>query len=447
MTYLGKVLQLCSSMMLPAQMNPVLWMVQPVLLSRFMRSSVHQALIKAFCSFIEFQADRFLRWIVDPRLRRSMERRLTQSTETSEKFWALYWYRRWQTDPQELERSHLIAHLQEPCYWASYKAAQYLNESQYSVSDCFQLLLSHIDRILAGFKIERGASLRGYAKIALPCLIRDILRQRQDAHLCSNWALLRRVSKRQLLIALRQAGLSEATIAEYRLSWVCYKACYEPLTPGNHRGSSQAFKQPEAELWEAIATLYNQERLSQLSPPGPSITARLSEERLSQAASWLRTSLYPPIASLNIAKSGEDGHEWQDNLSDSEHDSLVTDLIAREDTQQRSQQHQALNQVLETAIAALPHETQQLLVAYYQEQLPQREIAEKLAIKQYTVSRRLTRIRETLLKQLAQWSQDSLHISITPDQVLMLSTTLEDWLDQHYRGSTYSRSLPCDVSL
>lgn len=413
-----------------------------------MSSSVHQVLIEAFCSFIEFQDDRFLRWIIDPRLRRSMEKRLTQSTEISEQFWALYWYRRWQKHPQGLERSHLIAHLQEPCYWASYKAARYLNESQYSVNDCFQLLLSYIDRIFSGFKIERGASLRGYAKIALPCLIRDILRQRQDAHICSNWALLRRVSKRQFLVALQQAGLSEVVIADYRLAWVCYKACYEPLSSGPNKGTqgrSTASSLSMLEMWESIATLYNQERLSQLSQPGSSLTAQQLEDRLSQAASWLRLSLYPPIASLNVSQPGQDSREWQDSLSESDHDSLVTDLIAREDAQQRYQQQQALNQVLEVAIAALPQEAQQLLIAYYQEQLPQREIAEKLAIKQYTVSRRLTRIRETLLNHLSQWSQDSLHISLTSDQVLMLSTTLEDWLDQHYRASASSRSLPCDA--
>lgn len=403
-----------------------------------MSSASNQGLIESFCAFIEFQNDHFRGWCIDPILRRSMERQLEQSAETSEKFWALYWHRRWQQQASGLERSHLIAHLQEPCYWASHKAARYLSQSQYSVSDCFQLLLTQIDRVFLGFNPERGASLRGYANIALPRLIRDILRQRQDALLCSNWSLLRRVSKRQLLQALQQAGLSEAVLAEYRLAWVCYKACYEPAASAK----GKALKPLTEAEWQAIATAYNRERLHQLVAPSDNMTARSLEQRLTQTAAWVRALLYPPMASLNATKLGQDGVEWQDMLSDSEHESLVGELIAQEEKAQLVQQQEVLNQVLEQAIADFPPEHQQLLLAYYQDQLPQREIAATLKIKQYTVSRRLTRIRESLLKVLSQWSQDTLHISLNADQLLQLSTTLEDWLDQHYHSD--ARSLSSD---
>ena len=401
-----------------------------------MSSASNQALIESFCAFIEFQDDHFRGWCIDPRLRRSMDRQLEQSAETSEKFWALYWYGRWQKQTGGIERSHLIAHLQEPCYWASHKAARYLSQSQYSVSDCFQLLLTQIDRIFLGFNPERGASLRGYANIALPRLIRDILRQRQDAHLCSNWSLLRRVSKRQLSKALQQTGLSEAVMAEYRLAWVCYKACYEPAASAK----GKALQPLTDEEWQAIAQVYNRERLHQLVAPSDNMTARSLEQRLTQTAAWVRALLYPPMASLNASKPGQEGIEWQDTLSDSDHESLVGELISQEEQEQLGQQQAALTQVLEQAIAALPLDHRQLLLAYYQDQLPQREIAATLNIKQYTVSRRLTRIRESLLKTLRQWSQETLHISLSPDQLLKLSTTLEDWLDQYYRSDACSLS-------
>lgn len=365
-----------------------------------------------------------------------MEKQLAQSIEVSENFWALYWYKRWHKQTHGLERAHLIAYLQEPCYWASHKAVQYLDKSQHSLSDCFQLLLTQIDKVLCGFQIDRGTSFRGYAKMALPSLIRDILRKRHDAHICSNWSLLRRVSKRQVTTALQQAGLSDRVVLEYRLAWMCYKACYVSSKSGQHKVSSLL----QGQDWDAIAILYNQECLSQLSPPGNSITARMLEQRLTQTATWVRSLLYPPMESLNAPLSSiEGGGEWLDILSDDAHESLVGDLIAQEENAQQIQQQAALFQVLEEAIDALSPTAQQLLVAYYRGQLSQREIAEKLAIKQYTVSRRLSRIRESLLKTLLQWSHDALHISLSPNQVIELSPILEGWLDHYYSRESNSR--------
>jgi hypothetical protein len=56
-------------------------------------------------------------------------------------------------------------------------------------------------------------------------------------------------------------------------------------------------------------------------------------------------------------------------------------------------------------------------------------------MKQYTISRRLTKARETLLLALAQWSRDTLHITLTSDVLKDTSTVLEEWLQTHYSPS------------
>lgn len=85
-----------------------------------------------------------------------------------------------------------------------------------------------------------------------------------------------------------------------------------------------------------------------------------------------------------------------------------------------------------TAIAQLEPEAQQIVQLYYAQGLNQDKIAKQLEMKQYTVSRRLTKARENLLKSLANWSQETLHISITPDLLKSMSTLMEEWLQSYY---------------
>jgi DNA-binding transcriptional regulator LsrR (DeoR family) len=65
--------------------------------------------------------------------------------------------------------------------------------------------------------------------------------------------------------------------------------------------------------------------------------------------------------------------------------------------------------------------------------LTQQQIAQQLGVKQYTVSRQLTKIKKTLLMELAQWSQKTLHIPVQSDVIDSMSNSLEEWLIAHYR--------------
>jgi transcriptional regulator with XRE-family HTH domain len=95
----------------------------------------------------------------------------------------------------------------------------------------------------------------------------------------------------------------------------------------------------------------------------------------------------------------------------------------------RQQQRQALGSVLREAIARLDEPSQSLIQFYYGEKLTQQEMAERLDMKQYTVSRRLTKARESLLTALAKWSQETLHISPSTDLIKYTSAALEEWLE------------------
>ena len=167
-----------------------------------------QDTVEIFSTFIQFDYDRFSTWAVDARLRRSMRQSKAKiPTENSENFWALYWHQIWQVQPDSLAREHLAAYLQESCYWSSTKTITGFTSTQYTVPDCFQVAIAGIDKVLKGFDRERGFNLKSYAGITFGNLIRELLRQKREIDICSDWSLLRKLSQKRLSEALADAGL------------------------------------------------------------------------------------------------------------------------------------------------------------------------------------------------------------------------------------------------
>ena len=98
-----------------------------------------QDITEMFSTFVELKNDRFSKWLVDIKLRRSMQNCLNHSPEFSkqESFWALYWYKQWQyaeceqnsiSQSNPKARMHVHAYLQESCYYVSLKNSCILSE-------------------------------------------------------------------------------------------------------------------------------------------------------------------------------------------------------------------------------------------------------------------------------------------------------------------------------
>lgn len=382
------------------------------------------SLIDIFSTFLQFDADRLKGWICDRTLQRNMERTLKTLTSTaaSESFWVLYWHKLWQQQPQTLAYRHLVAYLQEAGYWASQKIFTNFANPQYALSDYFQISMAQVEKVLKGFKPQQGVSLQRYASAVFYSAIKETLRQRQEVDICTPWALLRKLSQKRLEESLRLAGLSEVAIAASVLAWNCFKTLYAPTQATGTR----QLDSPDAETWQAIAILYNQERQN-LPPASPDTL----EQWLLTCVKYARSYLYPTCHSLNALKPEQD-QEWLDELQANEHDSLLNELIVAEETQTQFSQQTQINQVLTQALQNLDASAQLLLKLYYAGGLTQHQLAQQLEIKQYTVSRRLTKIRSELLLVLSRWSQDTLHISLSSDVLKTMSVVLEEWLNAYY---------------
>jgi RNA polymerase sigma factor (sigma-70 family) len=426
-----------------------------------------QDIVTLFSTFIQFDFDRFNRWTTDPRLRRSMERRLSQisSQETSENFWAIYWHKAWLQQcestalpvrergvamadagkslpahspstnshtqrTQGLAKDHLSAYLQEVCFWAAQKTISGFSGTQYTIPDCFQIAIAGVDKVLKGFDSNQGFNLKNYASITFSNLIRELLRQRQEIDICSDWALLRKLSQKRLLESLQNAGLDANTIERYVLAWNSWKTIYVP----ERAGSTRKLTKPDTATWKAITELYNHE-IRGLQPSVAPTNPETIEKWLLACVKAARAYLYPNVTSINQPRPGQDSGEIVDNLVGEVDDSLLIDMIAAEEAQQRDRQQAQISQVLIEAIKALDSQERQLLELYYARQLTQTEMAKELGTKQYNVSRKLSRARQLLLKSLARWSQTNLHITLSSDVLKGISALLEEWLTGYYSRS------------
>ncbi|BAZ14308.1 hypothetical protein NIES4071_61510 [Calothrix sp. NIES-4071] len=391
---------------------------------------VRQSVIELFSTFLELDASRVIGWATDAKLRRHMVKEQAQlpQPEQSEDFWVYYWYKLWQNSHSSLSKEHLSAYLQEVCYWVARKMVTGISSSQYTVSDCFQMTIIRVDKVLKGYKPNMGFSLKNYGSAVLSSELKEMLRQQNEIDICTNWRLLKKLSQKRLTESLQNAGQSGEAIERYVLACKCYQELYAPGQPTGTR----RLQKPSEATWQSITQLYNELRYTQLTTPGAESNPEMIEKWLTSCAKAVRTYLYPNMTSLNAPRSEEDGGEAQDFLPQLRQESYISEIIAAEEQVDRQSQQAQISDVLVKAIKELDSEAQKIIQIYYTKGLTQQQIAKELGVKQYTVSRRLAKARDTLLVKLATWSQESMHISLNPSVLNYINTVLEEWLQAYY---------------
>ncbi len=392
-----------------------------------------QDIVEIFSTFLQLEAGVFNRWITDPKLRRSMQHSVAQVSSpaselglapVSEQLWLLHWHHHWQTQSHPLAADHLAAGLQEVCYWTARKITTNFARQQ-SLADLFQTAIAGLPKVLRTFNRTLNANLKSYAELIFGNLIKDALRKSQEVDICTDWSLLNRLSQKELTQALQFAGLSAAAIAADILAWNCFRELAAP----NGALATRKQSKPAAAAWGAIANLYNQQRLTQLAAASPATTPEGLERRLLNVAAAVRALRLPTVVSANMPQYGEETVEILEHVPSSE-EPLLSTLIAQEEAILRQSQKKQLQAVLQAAIAQLDQPLQTLLKTYYGQDLTQQQIAQQLGLKQYAISRQLTRARAALLRALAQWSQDTLHLSLTPQVLDSMDAGLEAWLQE-----------------
>ena len=382
-----------------------------------------------FSTYIQFESEQFRGWLPEPRLRRSIEKCLAETSDEqlSKHFWALYWYQHWCGQTHRLALMHLGAHLQEAGYWAAYKLTSRFELKQFSLADCFQVAFTKLEKGLSSFQPDRGTTLESFVKLFFSSTITNELRRTQELDPCSDWSLLRKTSRVKLLEALQAAGLSNQSIEQHRLAWQCFKHLYAQ----SQATGTQQLSAPNRDTWMKIASLYNQERLSQLTFPSQTVTAEQLASWLLDCSGWIRAYLKPSVTSLNTPIPGNESFELQDRLPADEL-SPVEQLLEHYEQLSRQDQQIHLRQFLENSLNCLDKAERSLLQLYYKENLTQQKIAKQLNIKQYTVSRKLTGLRKKLLNALVDWCEQTADWHCTPADIEQAAEVLELWLQEYF---------------
>jgi RNA polymerase sigma factor (sigma-70 family) len=368
-------------------------------------------LLDQFSSFLQLADDRFQGWRPNPRLHRSMTLQLQAlpGSPASDQFWSLYWHNHWQAQSHGAAEQHLLAYLQEPCYWVAQEVSrkvvglQSQAATSYTPVDYFQMALADTPLALSKFQPEKSSYLKAFAQVFLSNRIKSRLRQQRQADFCSVWGLLRKTSRKQLLAVLQGQGIGTAEIEQYRLLWMGLQARFVPAHP-----DSSKCAEPDRGVWQEIAQFYNQQRLTFLNSAAPSLDEGEVERRLRSLSSWIRSYHYPQIDSLNRARFGgeEPGkvEEWQDTLPNPDQGALLQTLIAQEEQVQRGQVQLQLRQQLALAFGQLDGQSRLILELLYREGLPQQEVMLQVQLSQPTISRRLAKAKTQLTQALLIWA-------------------------------------------
>jgi RNA polymerase sigma factor (sigma-70 family) len=350
-----------------------------------------------------------------------MQRQLTNTSTQQADLLAIYWHRQYAKHP--LAPAHLTAYLQEVCFWVAKEMTQRLQSPQYTLADYFQIANSEIPKVFKSFAPDRGSSFKTYAKLILSNALKDLLRQRQAADVCSDWSLLRKVSKKRIGDVLLNRGVVEPEAAQYQFALFCFKTLYTPPD-----SNSQKLPPPDPRLWSEIVELYNTKRQDQLITPGAALTSAQLEVRVTKLAQWTRSYLYPAIDSLNRSKPEAGTGEIQDDLTDTANESLLDAAIEREEIDRRTTQQSALNTTLTQALASLKPELQEIIQLFYRDGLSQQELSSQLKMSQPTISRRIKQAEAQLLAALLAWIESQLHKIPDPNELKTISATLKEWL-------------------
>lgn len=394
-----------------------------------------KSIIKLFTTFLQFDNDKAIGWVTDGRLRRNIINSPVDSlkTENSEYFWATYWYKLWLKDPRSIAKGHLSAYLQETCYWVASKTVKNIYSVQYTVSDCFQMTIARIDKVLKGFKPQMGFSLKNYGSAIFSSELKELLRQEQEIDICTNWRLLRKLTQKRLVESLENIGMNSKIVERYVLAWKCYQTLYAPT----QRTGTRKLQKPNPQTWKEIAELYNSQRLKQLPPNTPECSAEVIEKWMIASAKAVRAYLYPKPVSLNVPRGdGEASKELIDDLPENRQESPISQIVIQEEQLNRQALRNGINDVLVAAIQELDEESKKIIELYYGHELNQQQIAKNLGIKQYNISRRLSKAREILLYKLSNYCKESLHISLNPPVLDYISTLMKEWLKIKFNHPT-----------
>lgn len=386
-------------------------------------------LVMQFSSFLclkEESSSLITYWKIIPELERSIRQLLEQQQIVAENDdliaqEILEWLRK---NQDNLKTKHLIAYLQESCFFATKKIYQRFRNfgNLFTWQDFFQwanLLLASPTQLLAKYNRSHNYKLTTYARSKIEANLVDQVYQYMRWERASDWGLLRHLktgSRRKCLQII--GGLRGNDLEKYLLVWECFNLFYSP------KGikKNQKLPPPSSHEFLRVSEEYNficQKQNLNL----PSLTQVDCQQIIHQCIQFARSYSNP-----QMINSSDSIDYLNDNFSG----------YTQEQKEGDYEEYSQVNLALREGFSELNYEEKILLYLWKGLELTQTEIAEIMAVnyqdfikEQYQVTRQISLTRKKLLEKLIKEIFSDAKIHLNQQKIKELKHPLDHWLKEY----------------
>lgn len=340
----------------------------------------------------------------------------------------LRWLRQQQDD---LKYRHLIAYLQESCFFATQKVYQRLKNYWHLLTweDYFQwanILVSSPVQLLSKYDSKFKTQLITYARHKLEYQLIDHAYKYMGWERASDWGLLKKltiINQKKCLQII--GGLKDTSLEQHLLLWQCFNLVYKSQIGVQNK----QLKPPSARQFNDITNEYNflvQNKRKNL----PLLSVNQCTQMLSNCIKFARQYCNPSIMTTK-----ENLYDFKQEIQSN----ITEEIIDREE------EYLEVNNILTFSFAQLEMPQQILFQLWKGLQLTQTEIVEimmfhypNFVTNQYQVAREISAIRnfilEKLINQLLQKPEQ-----LTKKRLKELKNPLDYWLQEHCQQILFAK--------
>lgn len=385
-------------------------------------------LVMQFSSFLclkEESSSLITYWKITPELEQNMRQLLDRQQIIAENddLIAQQFLECLRENQDNLKTKHLVAYLQESCFFATKKVYQRFKiyGNLFTWQDFFQwanLFLASPTQLLAKYNRNRNYKLITYARSKIEAQLIDQTYQYMGWERASDWGLLKQLKTGTRKKCLEMiGGLKGSDLDKYLLVWECFNLIYSPKTVKKN----QTLPPPSENHFMKVSEEYNficQKQNLNL----PSLSKEECTKIIHNCVEFARNYCNPQT--LNSS-------EYINNLTDEFNSSIQEKELKKEE-------HNQVNTVLNRGFSELDMEEKLLFYLWKGLQLTQTEIAEIMSLnyeefinEQYQVTRKINLTRRKLLEKLIEEILIDSQVELNQEKFKELKNPLDYWLTEY----------------
>ena len=331
----------------------------------------------------------------------------------------------------QLAYEHLASYFEEKCYWAAKELCKERNANSWEEYLFIARLLVYnplkLKEILVKYN-SQTANIDTYISTTLT----NYIKSSAEVNRFSRWRLLYKKSDKELIEALKVFGIIEPKISLIIFARKYFKQVYLINKVKNPtRTTGKKWIAPDEDDFSKSAQCYNAEKVLSTAPHevfvnSTKVTARQIQDWMEICIKALES--YPisilPKFSLDALQS--DGFEAKSELQVTEIE--WEKISSTEDTREQGFLANQANSILSEQLQSMKLDERKILLLYYGFGFNQKQLADRLAMNQSTISRYLTKSTIKLLEAIARISQ--------PQQ--WVKQYVRRWLEREYYAPVHS---------